>query len=101
MIAFIIRVAVAIARRRDGAAHKRLMPLATILLTTAGFGRFLTDPFYGALGVGPVQYFTSFFGGPIVVVLVRGAYDLATRRRPHPAYISGGLLGISRDMLST
>ena len=82
----LLNTPVRFAQRRP--SDGRVFLLATLFLTTAGFGRVLGDPFYVALGAGPVQYFTSFFGEPVVLAL--GAYDHTTRRRLHPAYMDGG-----------
>jgi hypothetical protein len=76
--------------RRDSAAHKRLMLLSTLYLSTAGFARLWlltigpggTDSFWG--------FFLAYnFGGDVLIVML-GLYDLATRGRLHPAYVLGG-----------
>jgi hypothetical protein len=76
--------------RRDSSAHKRLMLLSTLYLSTAGFARLWlltigpggTDSFWG--------FFLAYnFGGDVLIVML-GLYDLATRGRLHPAYVLGG-----------
>ena len=65
------------------------MLLSLFYLSTAGFARLWlytigptgTDTFWG--------FFITFNLGGDVPVLLLGAYDLATRRRLHPAYVLG------------
>lgn len=100
MITFILVVGAAISLRRDAAAHKRLMLLATLFLTTAGFGRWLFDPLHVMFGDGVLRYALEFFGGTILLILALGVYDYATRRKLHPAYIAGAALGVAGQLLS-
>ena len=76
--------------RRDLSAHKRLMLLSTLYLSTAGFARLWlltigsggTDSFWG--------FFLAYnFGGDVLIAML-GLYDLATRGRLHPACVLGG-----------
>jgi len=90
----------AISLRRDAAAHKRLMLLATLFLTTAGFGRWLYDPLHVMLGDGVLRYMVEFFGGTILLIVALGVYDYSTRRRLHPAYIAGATFGVAGQWLS-
>jgi len=101
MIVFILLVGSAIRLRRDAAAHKRLMLLAVLFLTTAGFGRWLADPLQTLLGDGFLPFLVEFYGGTTVLVLGLGAYDLVTRKRLHPAYIAGATLGLSAQVLAS
>jgi uncharacterized membrane protein YozB (DUF420 family) len=76
--------------RRDSSAHKRLMLLATLYLSTAGFARL----WLLTIGHGGTDSFWGFFlaynlGGDVLVAML-GLYDLATRGRLHPAYVLGG-----------
>lgn len=100
MITFILLVGAAISIRHDAAAHKRLMLLATLFLTTAGFGRWLYDPLHVMLGDGVFAYMVEFYGGTILLVLGLGAYDFVTRSRLHPAYIAGATFGVTGQLLS-
>jgi hypothetical protein len=76
--------------RRDSSAHKRLMLLSTLYLSTAGFARLWlltighagTDSFWG--------FFLAYNLGGDVLIAMLGLYDLATRGRLHPAYVLGG-----------
>lgn len=84
MVLFASFVTMAIARRDDPQAHKRLMVLATLNLVTAAVARWPFDIMQG----GPPVFFglTDAFLVPLVV------WDLVTRRRLHPVTLWGGLL---------
>lgn len=82
VVVFPALVAAALYWRRNTAAHKRLMLIATMELIPAGFGRWPMLVPYGPLG---------FFGSADLFLLAILAYDLATLRRPHPATVAGGL----------
>jgi hypothetical protein len=97
MAIFGVLVAAAIWSRANPSAHKRLMLVATLALTDAGFGRWLSHqvmPHFGG------YYWTNpaaphalllFIGfqmfWPDLLILTVGAYDIVTRRRLHPAYL--------------
>jgi hypothetical protein len=89
MLGFATLACAGIALRRDSPAHKRLMLLATLYLSTAGFARLWlltvgpggTDGFWGFL----IAYN---IGGDILIAAL-GVYDLVTRKRLHPAYVMG------------
>lgn len=92
MIEFGVLAAAAIAARKSPSAHKRLILLATLSITDAGFARWLGVWIHGYLGEGAWQFFIELFGaGSGVLILAIGAYDLITRRRLHPAYVYGAL----------
>jgi hypothetical protein len=82
MAVFTGLVGAAFVQRRNSAAHKRLMLLATLELVTAAVSRLpLVEDW------GPVGFFcvTDLFGAAIVV------YDFATLKRVHTATLWGGL----------
>ena len=81
---FVGLYAAAIVRRRDGAWHKRLMLCATVLLTWPALGRLAA-----ILGLGLEMIIPASIGLLIVLALAGPAFDLATRRRVHPAYLWG------------
>jgi len=86
-IAFAVIVAAALLLRHDAAAHKRLVLIATIQLTGAGFGRF-THIFFDELG--GAGWWGFFLHGSFEVdllIVALGAYDIATRGRLHPVYL--------------
>lgn len=74
--------------RRNPAAHKRLMVMGTIALTEPGFSRIWMDFLEARVGDGYVGFYISTYVGTLLLVLAVGIYDLATRRRLHPAYIA-------------
>jgi hypothetical protein len=90
MVSFPIFFAAAIAFRKIGATHKRLMLLATTVLLGAGFGRFMGRPLSQVFGDDTIFgfWFTLYLMQFLMMV---GAmiYDLATRRVIHPAYLMG------------
>jgi hypothetical protein len=68
--------------RGHAAAHKRLMLLATVELATAGVSRLPVVEAWGPIG---------FFAVSDLFVVAIVVYDLATKRRVHPATVWGGL----------
>jgi hypothetical protein len=68
--------------RGHAAAHKRLMLLATVELATAGVSRLPVVETWGPIG---------FFAVSDLFVVAIVVYDLATKRRVHPATVWGGL----------
>lgn len=87
--------------RRNPSAHKRLMLMGTIALTEPGFSRIWLDPLSTRLGEGYLAFYFSTYIGTFVLVLAVGAYDLATRRRLHPAYVAAALWIFANEALAT
>jgi hypothetical protein len=81
MFAGFVTAALVLRRRRE--AHKRLMLLAYASLMAAPAARLP-----GMLPLGPF----AFYGVALVFPIAGVIYDLATRRRVHPAYVWGGTL---------
>ncbi len=80
--------------RHSAEAHKRLMMLALISITTAGFGRWLAGPTMGLLGQlglapGFLTFWLAFNGVPVLLALSIIVRDLVTLRRVVPAYLWG------------
>ena len=90
IIVFPVLVSAALLYRRTPDVHKRLMLIATLELTTAGVARI---PGAGSM---PLFYILTDTG--LVAML---AYDLAARRRPHPATVWGGLFLIATQIVRT
>ena len=86
--------------RRDPASHKRLMLMGTIAVTEPGFGRIWLMPIWTRLGEGYIPFYFSAYIGTLILVLAVGAYDLATRRRLHPAYIGAALWIFANEALA-
>lgn len=76
--------------RRDLAAHKRLMLLATVEVVTAAVARLPVVDAWGPLG---------FFGVTNLFVLALVAYDFLIRKRVHPATLWGGLFLVASQPL--
>jgi hypothetical protein len=85
-------VALAIAKRHDAQAHKRLMLLATVNLLAAGIARWPFD----FMKAGPPVY----FGVSDVFILALAAWDLRIRGRLHPVTLWAGLAIIVSQLLS-
>jgi hypothetical protein len=82
-------VAAAILLRKAPSAHKRLILLATLYITDAGFARWLAGGLIHLLGDGFWGFWIALYSAPDLLILGVGAYDLVTRRRLHPAYVIG------------
>jgi hypothetical protein len=91
MLVFAILVGAALYFRRRLEAHKRLMTLGMIALTSAPIARL----HFPMLPPGP----PTFFGLTDLFIVAMLVYDLATRRRVHPATIWGGLLIVASQPL--
>ncbi len=89
IIAFAGLVAAGIALRDQPSAHKRLMLLATLYVSDAGFARWQGALVHQLMGEGPASFFTGLYLGDDLLILALGAYDLVTRGRLHPAYLAG------------
>lgn len=89
IVAFATLISAGFLWRATPAAHKRLMLLATLYITDAGFARALGGPVHGLLGEGIFADLVGFYLGNDLLVLGFGAYDLTTRGRLHPAYMLG------------
>ena len=90
MVLFPLFVGLAVARRHDPQAHKRLMLLATLTLVGAAVARWP-----GVLSLGPLAFvgIADLFLVPLV------AWDLRTRGRLHPVTLWGGLLIVASQPL--
>ena len=86
--------------RRNPAAHKRLMVMGTIAVTEPGFSRIWMDFLEARVGDGYLDFYISTYIGTFLLVLAVGVYDLATRRRLHPAYIAAALWIFANEALA-
>lgn len=91
--------------RKDAAAHKRLMLIGTAVLADAGWGRWLgpkLGPFLGKmLGHSPLAFHIPNFIGSEVVMAAILIYDLATRRRLHPAVTAAVVFAVLMHAIVT
>jgi len=88
-------------KRRDPAAHKRLMLMGTIALTEPGFSRIWLSALVDRWGEGYAAFYFEAFIGTFLLVLAVGVYDLVTRRRLHPAYVGAALWTFANEALAT
>ncbi|HEY2527246.1 MAG TPA: hypothetical protein VGJ20_04730 [Xanthobacteraceae bacterium] len=79
-------------------AHKRLMMLALIYISDAGFARLLNGIASAPLGDGFWGDMVGLYLGSDLLMLTLGAYDLVTRRRLHPAYVVGAVWMITLQL---
>ena len=91
MAAFAGFVAAAIARRRDAAAHKRLMLLATISILDAAVARLPLDVLRSSTW--------AYLPATDLFLVAAIAYDLASRRSVHPALAWGSALLVVEQLL--
>lgn len=93
---FAVLVGAGLLLRRDPAAHKRLMLLGTITISSAGFARLLNPLVMAPLGLGHgfwAAVATSYLC-PDLLILGLGLYDLATRHKLYSVYIAGALFSV-------
>jgi hypothetical protein len=90
MVLFATLIGLAIAKRRDVQAHKRLMLVGSIAIIDAAVARWP-----GVAAGGPPLFFA--LADAFLLPLV--AWDLVTRGRLHPATLWGGLLLIASQPL--
>jgi hypothetical protein len=76
-------------KRRDAAAHKRLMLLGTSAALVAAYNRWWGEGLYKLYGDGFWGMIVHNYAGPDLLMLILMAYDLATRRRVHRVYLVG------------
>lgn len=90
MVVFAMLIGAGLVLRNRPDTHKRLMTLGTIALTSAPIARL---PFVRPLGP------PGFFGLTDLFIVAMLVYDLATRRKVHPATIWGGLVILASQPL--
>lgn len=86
--------------RGDRGAHKRLMLLATMSLTQAGFVRWWGPAMRTAYGTGFLGGWLADYLGVSLLVIGLGVYDFVTRRRLHPAYLLGAIWILSWQVIA-
>jgi hypothetical protein len=102
ILAFAGLIAPALLWRRNPTVHKRLVMLATLYITDAGFSRWLGDLVGNSLAAHPfVSEMASLYLCPDLLVAGLGVYDLTTRQRLHPAYIAGAAWIVSMQLTGT
>jgi hypothetical protein len=79
--------------RNQPSAHKRLIILATIFISDAGWARWWGEAIEKAVGDGFWQDWLQDYVGDAMLIALFAGYDLVTRRRLHPAFVKGALFG--------
>ncbi len=94
-----------LAFRANAVVHKRLMLIGTIVLSDAGFGRWIgpyLGPFLGKLfGRGFIAFHVPHFIGADTLMAVILIHDLATRRRLHPVVAGAVLFVVAMQVTTT
>lgn len=101
VLAFAVLVGAAYRMRGEPPAHKRLLLLATIYLSSAGFARWWGFALGDALGSGFWPFFATEYLACDLLIVSLGVYDIATRGRLHPAYVAGSLWILANQLAST
>ena len=101
MLGFGVLVVSGLLNRRDPAGHKRLMLLATLCLVDAGFTRWWGRSLEGLIGKSLLGEWLAIFLGNVLLIVAIGLYDLATRRRLHPAYMLGAPWALGLQILAS
>ncbi|MGZ3377695.1 MAG: hypothetical protein ACXU8S_13965 [Phenylobacterium sp.] len=89
IVAFVGLLSAAVVFRNTAPAHKRLVLMATIYITDAGFARWLGGPIGKIVGHSHFGMWASLYACTAALMLGIGLYDLITRKRLHPAYLAG------------
>jgi hypothetical protein len=84
VIAFTTLACCALALRKNPAAHKRLILLATSVIVGAAYGRWWGMPLYNVFGDGYAGMLIYTYAGADLLVAGALAYDWFTRGRLHP-----------------
>ena len=89
IVAFAGLVVPAFVWRKDPSVHKRLILLATLYISDAGFARWQGDAMEALFGNGLWGNAAQLYLGSDLLVVGVGLYDWMTRRRLHMAYVVG------------
>jgi hypothetical protein len=89
IIAFAGLALAAFALRHESSAHKRLILLATLYISDAGFARLFGDGVHGIAGDGFWPFLAEAYLANDVLAVGIGVYDFVTRRQLQPAYVAG------------
>jgi len=86
VIAFTSLASSAIVARKNPAAHKRLILLATTIIVGAAYGRWWGTALYNLFGDGYVGTLIYTYAGTSLLLAGALSYDWLTRGRLHPVY---------------
>lgn len=103
MAGFAVLMTAGLLRRKDLAAHKRLMILSAVSLSDAGFGRIWTNGFkiVPAGPAAPVVWWLQYYWGVPLLLIAMAGWDLWRRRRIHPAVLFGAAVLFSGEIVAT
>lgn len=101
MVGSVILLALGLVLRRNAAAHKRLMLMGTVAITEPGFSRIWLSTLSARWGEGYLPFYFETYIGTLALVIAIGAYDLATRRRLHPAFVGAVLWIVANQVTAT
>lgn len=85
---FVLLVGLGVLLRKRAEAHKRLMLLASVSIVSPALGRFPLWPIFAG-GLDAARNYA--IGGLLLLLASLIAYDIVTRRRPHPATWLGSI----------
>jgi uncharacterized membrane protein len=86
MTLFALFGTMALLQRRQPAAHKRLILLATTVVLSAAYNRWWGEALYELFGDGHAGMVVHNYAGIDLILVLLVAYDWVTRRRIHPVY---------------
>lgn len=98
ILAFAGLVTAAIVLRKHAAAHKRLILLATLYISDAGWSRWLGSSIVAIFGTGYCSTLARLYLSSDLLVVGLGVYDYVTRRRLHPAYVGGVVWTVANQL---
>ena len=98
IVIFATLVTAGLLLREAAPAHKRLILLATIFISDAGFARWLGDDFKFA-GNGFWGQYLQLYVYDFALAAMLGAYDYITRRKLHPAFVAGTGFGLAMQII--
>jgi hypothetical protein len=87
--------------RRDPAAHKRLILMATTIIVGAAYARWWGEPLAGAFGDDYLGMLINSFTGTNLILAAAVTYDAITRGRPHRVYLVGIPLILASQLLTS
>ena len=99
MLGFGVAAGAGLALRKNPAAHKRLMLLATFCLTAAGFGRWWGDWMRGHFGTGFFGRWSFDYPGVLLLILLLAGYDFVTRRSTNRPYTVAAVAVVSIQLV--
>jgi hypothetical protein len=101
MSLFALFAAMALLQRRQPAAHKRLILLATTVALVAAYNRWWGEALYALVGDGYAGMVIHNYAGIDLILILLVAYDWVTRRRIHAVYQWGVPLIFVSQLIGT